>query len=68
MSSTEGDPPPSLPLQGAREMEARGDIAELYRCWRRRELIWYRAKIVLGLGAFAVLVWLTILHLGPKSF
>ncbi len=40
-------------------MEARGDIVVLYRRWRRRELLWYRAKIVLGLGTVAVLIWMT---------
>ena len=30
-------------------MEARGDIVVLYRRWRRRELLWYRAKFTLGL-------------------
>ncbi len=41
-------------------MEARGDIVVLYRRWRRRELVWDRVKIALGLGGFAVLTWMTI--------
>ena len=40
------------------------EMVELYRRWRRRELLWYRAKIVLGLGAFAVLIWMTIQFFG----
>ena len=36
------------------------EIVEAYRRWRRRELLRYRAKIVLGLGGFAVLSWMTI--------
>ena len=64
LSSKEANPPPSLPLQGAREMEARGEMVERYRRWRRRELLWYRAKITLGLGAFVALAWMTILLFG----
>lgn len=41
-------------------MEARGDIVVLYRRWRGRERLWYRLKIVFGLGAFATLAWMTI--------
>ena len=40
------------------------EIVEVYRRWRRRELVWYRAKIVLGLGGFATLAWMTILLFG----
>ena len=35
------------------------EIVEVYRRWRRRELLWFRVKFALGLGAFAVLVWMT---------
>ncbi len=40
-------------------MEARGEMVERYRRWRRRELVWYRVKITLGLGTVAVLIWMT---------
>ena len=45
-------------------MEANADIREIHRRWRRRERSRYRAKIVLGLGAFAVLIWMTIVVFG----
>ena len=35
-------------------------LEELYRRWRRRELLRDRVKVVLGLGAFAALIWMTI--------
>ncbi len=36
------------------------EMVEVYRRWRRRQLLWYRVKITLGLGGFAVLIWMTI--------
>lgn len=36
------------------------EIVEVYRRWRRRELVWYRVRIALGLGTVAVLIWMTI--------
>ena len=45
-------------------METSADIVELYRRWCRRELVWYRVKIALGLGAFATLARMTILLFG----
>ncbi len=36
------------------------EMVVLYRRWRRRQLLWYRAKIALGLGGFATLAWMTI--------
>ena len=40
--------------------ETRHALEELYRRWRRRELLRDRVKVVLGLGAFAALIWMTI--------
>lgn len=41
-------------------------LEELYRRWRRRELLRDRVKVVLGLGAFAALIWLTIVLFGES--
>ncbi len=41
-------------------------LEELYRRWRRRELLRDRVKIVLELGAFAALIWLTIVLFGES--
>ncbi len=47
-------------------METSHAPEELYRRWRRRELLRDRVKVVLGLGAFAALIWLTIVLFGES--
>ncbi len=41
-------------------------LEKLYRRWRRRELLRDLVKLVLGLGAFAALIWLTIVLFGES--
>ena len=45
-------------------MEVNADIREIHHRWRRRELLYYRAKIIGGLLTFVALVWLTIVLFG----
>ncbi len=45
-------------------MEANADIREIHHRWRRRELLWYRAKIIGGLLTLMALAWLTIVVFG----
>lgn len=54
-------------IYGERETtETSHALEELYRRWRRRELLRDRVKIVLELGAFAALIWLTIVLFGES--
>ena len=45
-------------------MKVNADIREIHHRWRRRELLYYRAKIIGGLLTFVALVWLTIVFFG----